>query len=373
MRSAVSKAVMIHPDPDIQTQLKAYDQTLHPSEVEGEDYQVERNTFGYLFNVILATGWFSLLLSIFGTIVINKKWDILGISGRVNPIFLFALGFASLLLGSFHAYVLHFDSYEKNKKETDDLKGRIIGSWPLVLGTVIYAIVVGTEIWKTETLAELTPLTVKFVYPRVFNYYNLLCLLLYLNVPLTVCAVFLAKDSSWNVFNAWSFKAKDNNFESEPPECRVVGFVFTIILAFIWLLLALIAFFVIIFANVEIKTFLVQNSTLFLIHIGGLAVSGVHVYTLCTPKFDSGQEATWKGFIKKNWLMVSGCATVIVASLTFSIYIGQTISDFLLVPFFMILSLSSCSITMLSNKSPSNIRCFKPWNLKTETAEDSVQ
>lgn len=364
---------MIHPEADLHTEFKenSLQETQEDAQVEVE---VERNAFGYLIHVVMTIVWLSLFLSLTGSLIFSNKWDILGIVESINPVPLTLLILASFLLAIFHAYVLHFDSYERKKKDTDDLKMRIINAWPLVLGTLLYTAVVCIEIWRTKIFNTASR---EYFHFYDFSIHNILRLFLLLNIPLNICVIFLTEGSYWNVFSAWTVKSsndkqpeKSENISVPDAECRVVGFFVSIVLALIWFVVALIIFAYMMAANVEIRSFIDQTISSLVIYIYALYIFGVHVYSLCTPKYDSGEGITWKGFIKKNWLILSSCTVVVITVIFLTLIRWWTkgiFEGFEIIYFFVILSLCSCSIMIPSNKSQSCIRYLKPWNLETQT------
>jgi len=326
-------------------------QELTPEEGE---VQVERNAFGYLVNAVLAIVW----LSVFIVIICNHQYtndDWYGL--RI------CLGLASLLLGGFHAYVLHFDDFEKNNKTSDNsLMSRAIKSWPLVLGTILYVFFVC--IVYSQHLGDYHRFGFNGEQIFKLNYHNVFRFLAVLNVPLTICAALLAEDSLSIIFRPWNV-----NVESGITvfECRVVGFLVSSVLALFWLVIAALT-----------AIFLNESGNddflfLFLTHIGSLINFGVHLYALCTPKYDSGESSTLLGFIKKNWLIISGC------TLTSLAFIPDTISDYesnevlLIFAFILVISsLCSCLIMIPSNSSQSCMRFLKPWNTANKIEEVSV-
>ena len=198
-------------------------------------------------------------------------------------------------------------------------------------------------------------------------YKNLFLFIIALNIPLTICAAFLTDYSCSNVFKPWIVNEKTVATEEANSECRVVGFLVSSVLALFWLVIAALT-----------AIFLNESGNddflfLFLTHIGSLINFGVHLYALCTPKYDSGESSTLLGFIKKNWLIISGC------TLTSLAFIPDTISDYesnevlLIFAFILVISsLCSCLIMIPSNSSQSCMRFLKPWNTANKIEEVSV-
>lgn len=306
---------------------------------------VERNVFGYLVNVLLAIAWLSLFLDTFcKSVIFLDKFDLIH---RIS------LGSACLILGSFHAYILCFD-----KGESDNLKTRIIKYWPLVLGMVLYVVAVCDAYAARGLLA------------RNNRFQKLIIILASLNIPQTICFIFLSKKS--NIFSPWTVKKVETN---EVVYGRsVVGFLVSIVLALIWLAIS-------IFSADEFKSPFLSRDVLhsvscFLIHMSSLVISGSLLHNLCRPNGEA--STTWEGYFKKknSRLMVSGCAITLVALILSMTQICHGFLGFLacmmVLSLTILLALSSCSVLIPGDSSQSWTSCFKPWNAFEVTKEVSV-
>ena len=254
-----------------------------------------------------------------------------------------------LVLGCFHAFVLYSESYGKKQEESKRLSERCVNSWPLVAGTVLliialvsFCVLKAIKKWSYE------------VNLRLFSRSILL-----LNVPITICASVLSEE---NIFKAWRIRTNDNL--KSASEFRVFGFIIFIILTLIWLCSTLVFGHFILDDEKSLLTVI----PFLLIHLSSLYASGVVLYTLCTPKFDSGEDSTWVGFFNKNWILVSACSIASLSGLFLKInYLEDSLFITIIL---MIASLCSVSIMMVSNSSKSFISCFKPWNNKAEESEE---
>ena len=318
-----------------------------------ENVEVEKNYFGYIINIILSASWLLLFSSIFANQLIDFEQDILGICDHIDPIGLKFLALAALLLGSFHAYILH-DNKEMNNKKTDSLFSNLTSAWLLVLGTLLYFIVVC------------------FVYKNFatnnFIIRNFIIFILSLSIPFSFCGVFLFGDFSSSVFSPWTVKVKSQTaFETEEyaSECRIVGFICFIGLAAFWFLSALFFGYFGIFDKEE--DLCSEDLCFILAFICSFVHFGVLFYTLSTPKYDSGDSSNWIEFLKKNWLIIFSCSILSCNCVNYILGMAEY-DDFHYTSIIasMLILLSICTVLLMipSNSSRSCVRHFKPWNSK---------
>lgn len=169
--------------------------------------QYEANIFGYLLNIILATAWFVILFFLICSYLSFR----LRLSSAIQAI----LGSACILLGGYHVFILHFDEHEMIVKEDDDITTRIIKSWPLVLGTLLFSIFM---------------LCILKSFQR--KYHDFLISMAIMNVPSVICALHLSEYSVSSTFRPWTVKPTEN--AETVHECHYVGVFVSIVMALIW-------------------------------------------------------------------------------------------------------------------------------------------
>lgn len=352
------------------------------SQLDREKVHTERNLFGYILSLVSATAWFSLFLYAAGTLFFDHLWDdpsnydgimvkLLKMDKLVHPVTRAILALASLLLASFHAYLLHFDGYAKHREgDADDLKTRMIKFWPLVLGTILHVSAVCVILCVISAIEQDDD-------DVVLTLQHYLAFLVVVNLPLIICAVLLSEDSVSSAFSPWTIKttaAAESEAESENvPEYRVVGFLASTVLALVWLFISV--FMVLILIGPSHQTGAVC-SLLVIIQVCSLINFGVHAYILCRPEYDSGDYSTWEEFFKKNWVMVSSClvmsvyvACILTMKAFYYVENNENESFLKFTLFLIVLSLCSCAILIPSNRSQSCTRILKPWNTPKKAEE----
>lgn len=358
-----------------------------------KEVQVERNAFGYLVNVVLATVWLLLFVYLSVSFVFDdgQPYKIHFSSFKdyyrlIDPIPRGILALAGLILGIYHAYILHFN----DRVENDTLTKRIIKNWPLILGTILYvsavcfvyilhgdtgdrATIVTNNTQFSTTATDFFFSMVRSAHKTRSSYQNFHFFLIFLNAPLIICLAFILNNYVSNIFNPWNVKTVENDTnELFVFEYRVFGFLVHIFLSMFWFGAAVFTAGCLDDPQLPKSNQLI--SVLTVTHICSIFPFGAHIYNLCTPKYDSGD-----GYFKKNWVLLSSCVVLMTTYIVWLIY-GEVQSDTenlyspraVLTTLAIIFSILSCGVMIPSNKSKSCTGSLKPWNTLKKTEEVSV-
>ena len=345
------KPNMIHssgPNPPFYHSEKERNTMLTSMEAFPDTFQVEKkvviekNHFGYIINTILATTWLFLFSNILAVELIDLKWNIAKKCFITNLIPRYILAMAALLTGSFHAYILYDNNETKNKDS--DLVSKLTSAWPLVLGTLIYFII-ACFVYKDFATNN-------------YRIQNLIIFLISLSIPVSFCGFFLFGDFSSSIFSPWTVKIESQTTieaEESASECRIVGFICFISLAAFWSFC--------IFLIGDNIIFHVPNNLQFatVTFICGFVHFGALLYTLSTPKYDSGDSSNWIEFSKKNWLIILNCS-ILTFYLVVFVILSKNKTEIKDASMIILLSICTLLLMIPSNSSQYCVRHFKPWN-----------
>lgn len=332
-----------------------------------KEQEPSKKIFGYIINILLATFWLLLFVYTSRTLLFNTICDIKDYS-KLSFIELIKLidkaprtilVLASLILGGFHAYILHFYDQERNKDDT--LSKRILRNWPLVLGTLLYVI---TVCWVYSGRR----MTTDGNGPFHFDYQNILLFSLVLIFPLTICSYFLYYESSSNIFSPWTVKT-DEIKDEHGHKLNLSGVFLYNVLIFFWLMIVAMTFCISWFDRE--KEICLLGPVYLLINICDLVICSVLLYGLCTPEYDSGDSPTWGGFARKNWLIISCCLIIFSTCVLMIIKGGRAEAD--IKDHFLGLAMLTTLLslfTFLLLVSSKDVPFVKPWIIVNRNVND---